>query len=122
MELALLLPVIVLLTFGAIDMTLAWRNSIQLTNAASNGALHAIGNPCDQSGVTERVRAELNDPSVPVTATKVPSGDHVWPCTTYTGDLRITASRSHTFVVPDVLPAIPSTITLTGTETVRALG
>jgi Flp pilus assembly pilin Flp len=125
-EFALLLPIVVLLVFGAIDFALAWRTSIQLKNAASNAALYAIGQPCDYTTIRDRALAELadlSDPSPPpspsVDVLDATTGTSINPCTTFSGDVEVVVRRDHALLVPGVLWFIPSTLSISGSEVVR---
>lgn len=58
-EFALVLPLLLLLLLGAIDLGRAFNSSISITNAAREGALYGASRPLDNSGITSRVRREL---------------------------------------------------------------
>jgi Flp pilus assembly protein TadG len=58
-EFALLMPFLVLLLAGVIDLGRAYDAQISLTSAASQGALYGSLNPGDSSGIRTRVTNAL---------------------------------------------------------------
>jgi len=77
-EFALMLPILLLLLLGAIDLGRAFHSSISITNAAREGAFYGASKPTDSSGIATRVRQELglaaSDASVSVsTACSAPA-------------------------------------------------
>jgi Flp pilus assembly protein TadG len=89
-EMALLLPVLLVLVFGIIDFGRALNEQITLTSAAREGArLAALG----QSNVVSRTQgaaAPLTSVSVNVTACAAGS----------TGDATVVATHTFTFITP----------------------
>ena|SRR5947208_1402300 len=70
-EFALLLPVLMLVLFGILDLGRLFFAAITITNAARDGARYGIEHPTDLSGIQARVQAEaagtgivLNDVSL----------------------------------------------------------
>lgn len=72
-ELALVLPVIVLLLVGLIQFGRAYSLQIQLTGAANDGARYLAVHPADEAGARDRTRGAapnlgLEDSEIAVTA------------------------------------------------------
>lgn len=69
-ELAIALPLLMLLLLIAIDFGRVFHTHISLANAAREGASYAASNPADLaaggSGARTQARAELSDPSIVV--------------------------------------------------------
>jgi Flp pilus assembly protein TadG len=59
-ELALILPVVLLLVLGVIDLGMGFRTYITLTNAAREGARWVTVHPTDPNGALARVAVEAN--------------------------------------------------------------
>jgi hypothetical protein len=59
MELALVMPLLLLTLVFAIDLGGALEQSIRLENAARNGAQYALSYPSDAAGIREQVRQSL---------------------------------------------------------------
>jgi Flp pilus assembly protein TadG len=59
-EFAFILPVLLLLVLGTIDLGMGFKTYIGLTNAAREGVRWISINPDDQAGALLRVRAEAN--------------------------------------------------------------
>jgi Flp pilus assembly protein TadG len=68
-EMAILLPVLLLLVFGIIEMSNAWRTFQVVTNSAREGARVAILSSADQADVTTRITTSMTtgglDPARP---------------------------------------------------------
>jgi Flp pilus assembly protein TadG len=58
-ELALIVPVLVFIAFGALDLGRVFSLQIALTNAAREGARYCAVNPSAPSGLADRLSAEL---------------------------------------------------------------
>ena len=58
-EMAIILPVLMLLVFGIIEMSNAWRTFQVVTNSAREGARTAILPGSDEPAIRERVRRTL---------------------------------------------------------------
>ena len=103
-EMALVLPVLILLIGGIIDYGRYFFTEIQLTNAAREGA---------RAGIV------LSDPVIRATAAG--SATPGWQTPTYTGncltspsgDIEVTTSASFSFLFANVLPGVPNTMTAT---------
>jgi Flp pilus assembly protein TadG len=137
-ELAILLPIFLALTFAAIDFALAFRQQIMLRNAAANAASYAAVQPCNldsgTTNITEQATRELQHVSVlkPDPVTVLPptymdsNGDDVTgtdACTTAT-QVQITVSAPYDLITGTVLGifGVPQSLTISGQETVRIVG
>jgi Flp pilus assembly protein TadG len=119
-ELALLLPVLLLLVFGMIEMSNAWRTFQVVTNSAREGARVGILATANATQVTDRVEQSLRDGSLdPDAATIVlscaPANDpgNFAPglCTTSGGEFRVGVSLGFTFnVLGRLANLVPITI------------
>ncbi|MGH2428506.1 MAG: TadE/TadG family type IV pilus assembly protein [Candidatus Limnocylindria bacterium] len=89
-ELAILLPVLLLLLVLAIDFGRVFFTYIGVGNAAREGAAYAAMNPGDDVGTRTQAEAEIGDPVITVEPTCDPS------CTSSTG---MDASGHHTVTV-----------------------
>ena len=63
LELAILLPVLILLLFGAVDYGRAWYVKLEVASAAEAGALYGIRFPSDVTGM--QIAAIHDAPDVP---------------------------------------------------------
>lgn len=90
-ELALAMPVMLLLMLGTIDVARVFFDYVQMRNAAIEGATYAARNPEDTSGAVQRVRGHGVPGDVSVTVT-CEGGS----CTTRdgAGRMRVTVSRT----------------------------
>jgi Flp pilus assembly protein TadG len=100
-ELALLLPILILIMAGALDLARVYDAYTSITNASREGARYGAANPTDNSGIASAVNRELTSTGISgVTVSEA--------CSTYsantpvdcgvanTGD-RITVSVSYPF-------------------------
>ena len=90
-ELSLVLPMMLLLLLGTLDLGRAFFDYIQLRNAAREGAAYGARFPTDSAGISQRV-----------TSHGVPSGTAVssvcsGTCTAVDGVGKITVTASRTF-------------------------
>lgn len=134
-EFAILVPVLLLLTFGAIDFGLAFRQQLILRSAASSAAEFASTRPCDNAGIESAAQTELQDVSVlRPTPSLSPSPDPLFmnqagaaagDCTT-AYQLRVTVSAPYTLLTGTFLhaflPGVPTSVDVSGQETVRIKG
>lgn len=65
LELALVLPVLMLLVLGALDLSVGFRTAIVLQNASREGARYWSLNPDDRTGAVARVNAEITLANLP---------------------------------------------------------
>lgn len=70
-ELAVLLPIMLLFTFGAIDLGRVFRSHVIVTSAAREAAFHISLHPDDIAGAENAAKAELGD--VPATIVVTPA-------------------------------------------------
>lgn len=132
LETAFIVPVMVLMIVGAVDLGRAYYVAIEVASAAHAGALYGIQNPTDTSGMI--TAAELDAPDI---TTLSPSaaygcecsdgGSVVPSCTTapgctynYVNYVSVTAAATYTPLMP--YPGLPSSITLISTTRMRAGG
>lgn len=64
-ELALTLPVLVLILVGVLDLGRLYMGYVALTNAAREGARYAIDHPTDTTGIQNQAVAEINGTGLP---------------------------------------------------------
>jgi Flp pilus assembly protein TadG len=60
-ELAMTLPLLLLIIFGMVDFTLAYSTNVALRGAVAEGGYYAAQNPGDLQGVRDHIRHELRD-------------------------------------------------------------
>jgi Flp pilus assembly protein TadG len=103
-EFALLLPVLVLITFGVIEFGLCIHNKLVLTNAsregARAGAVHYSGDiialvkdRCNKTGLVSFDKSQTIDVTVLPTVCTVPGAD-----------IKVTVKHNYTFLVPLMFP------------------
>lgn len=129
-ELAILLPVFLGLTLAAIDFGLSFRQQLMLRNAASNAATYASVKPCDTAGIDAAATTELQNVSVLRPTIGTPqilflnsSGSTGGDCTT-ANQVEVTLSAPYSLLSGTFLSwfGVPSSITVSGHETVRIEG
>ncbi len=119
-ELALILPVLLLLLGAVIDFGRAFSAQVSLTSAAREGARMAA------LGLTGSVQSRVTSASQPYAATAVvTTGCSATPAATDAAEVTVTAPFS--FLILDgvshlVGGAIPATITLTARGSMRCVG
>jgi Flp pilus assembly protein TadG len=130
-ELALLLPVLLLLLAGAVDFGRGWYVAIEVNSAAHAGALYGSQNPTDISGMTKAAQLDVPDmPGMTVNAT--------YACECYDGTpascgtepdscsddgnfvYAVTVNTTATYTPIVSYPGIPSSFTLKGQSIMRA--
>jgi Flp pilus assembly protein TadG len=120
-ELALVLPILLLLVFGIVDFGRAYNAQISLTQAAREGArARALG--ADAAATTARV--QLAAGFLPATSVSVGAGTPCPASPTSTDVATVTATSTFTFVTPIGALAgfAAGPLTLTGTGVMRCLG
>lgn len=70
-EFALLLPLLILILVGVLDLGRAFNSYIVITNAARNGAYYGSMNPSDSTGIVQRVLGETQGSGVTLTSDNV---------------------------------------------------
>jgi hypothetical protein len=126
LEFALVLPVLAVLVFGAIDLGRAFSLESEVTNMAREGALRAFVSPCPLAQVEAAVRAENADLSDDVLVRIVlgddPSGP---PATCPPGgfpegtELTVVVVEQMEILAPVVSAITGSPVDVTGTATVK---
>ncbi len=66
-ELALLLPMLLLLVLGTLDLARIYEVYVSIQNAAREGARYASAKPTDSAGVTAAVNRELTNTGISLT-------------------------------------------------------
>ena len=135
-ELALVTPILLLLTIGAVDLGRAGYVGVEVVNAAHAGAEYGSLNPGNTSGIT--AAAQQSAPNVANMTVSTPT----WGCECSDGSsysanctvsptctanttrgsnvvhrVQVTTSSAFSSLFP--WPGIPSTMTLTGKATIR---
>jgi Flp pilus assembly protein TadG len=117
-EMAIVLPLLVMLIFGIIDLGRAFMTEILLTNAAREGSRVAqlTRDSADLANVTTRAQAAAElDPTTSATVALSPSTGCTNAATT---EVTVTVSTSFNWLYLDTLPGITSPQTLTGTSVI----
>ena len=118
-ELAIALPMLLLLLLGTVDLGRAYADYVALKNAARDGAGYGILKPTDTAGMTSRVLAAGVPSGTTATATCTGS------CATVdaTGTVVVTASSTFSPVTLGFFSWLGTggTITLTATAKMRVL-
>ncbi len=70
-ELALLLPVLLLILLGVFDLGRVWRACVVISNAAREGAYYGSMHPSETNTIKQRAVAEAQDSGILVTAADV---------------------------------------------------
>jgi Flp pilus assembly protein TadG len=131
-ELALMLPVLGLLLFGAIDFARGYYLSIEVTNAARAGAQFGVSN-ASVAGMQNAATSDAADVAgsdvAGITATAVygcecPDGTGQIPgcadspgCANAVNYVQVTTNATYTPLIP--WPGVPSSIPLQGQATMR---
>lgn len=120
-ELALVLPILLMLVFGIVDFGRAYNAKISLTQAAREGArVRALGG--DATATTNRVRLAAG--FLPATSVSVAAGP-ACPASPGPSDVAtVTASTTFTYATPvgALVGFAAGPITLSGTGVMRCLG
>lgn len=130
-ELALVLPLLILILLGAIDFARAYYLSIELCGAAQAGAMYGVQNRTDTAGI--EAAAADNAPNVSNLVVAAPT----WGCECSDGSgssssctakpscsddmvywVKVSASANYTPVFP--WPHIPSSLSLSQTAVLRS--
>jgi Flp pilus assembly protein TadG len=132
-ELAVTLPLLVLLLVGAADFARVFYVSMALTNAARAGAQYGSQNNRYADTTNMKTTAESASGTVPMTATPPPS--YFCQCATDTGGytaiscsatcaghlaIYVTVNTTSTFNTITQFPGIPHTLTMNRSATLRA--
>jgi Flp pilus assembly protein TadG len=120
-ELALVLPILLLLVFGIVDFGRAYNAQISLTQAAREGArARALG--ADAAATTARV--QLAAGFLPPASVSVAAGADCPPDPSATDVATVTATSTFTFVTPfgALANLAAGPMILSGTGVMRCLG
>jgi Flp pilus assembly protein TadG len=133
-ELAFMLPMFLLLTFGAIDFGRAFYLEIEIAGAAHAAAMYGSQNPTDTAGM--KTAAQDDAPNVPNLSVGTPTyGTECSDGTSYTANtstmptcssttavyrVNVTVSATYSPFIP--WPGVPSTTTLSSSASMRSAG
>lgn len=120
-ELALVLPILLVLVFGIIDFGRAYNAQISLTQAAREGArVRALGG--DAAATTSRVRLAAG--FLPAASVSVAAGSPCPASPAATDVATVTATSTFTYATPigALVGFAAGPITLSGTGVMRCLG
>ena len=131
-ELAFVMPLFLLLLFGAVDFGRAYFLANELAGAAHAGAEYGAQDPSDTTGITAAARADA--PDVPGLSVGTPSygcecSDGTsysancasTPTCTYNAVYRVSVTVSATYSPLFPWPGVPSSVTLTSTAVMRSV-
>lgn len=121
-EFALVLPILVVLFFGIVNVGFVLAQQLSLSNSARQAARFAVvdveGRVCgdiedEARGAAETLGMEASDPTYALTGA---TGPCERPCAdaTSTTDLTVTLSYHSEFVVPIPIPGVPSGVDIDG--------
>lgn len=133
-ELALVLPVFLLLLVGAVDCGQAYYESIEVAGAAHAAAMYGSQNPTDTTGMTSA--AQDDAPNVPNLSVTTPTyGCECADGTGYSAScsslpscpsnnavyrVKVTVTATYTPIFP--WPGIPSSMSLSSSASMRSAG
>jgi Flp pilus assembly protein TadG len=63
-ELAILLPILILILAGALDLARAYDSFVSITNASREGARYGAANPTNTAGIQNAVNRELTNTGI----------------------------------------------------------
>lgn len=131
-ELALVLPLLMLLLIGAVDFGRAFYLAMEISGAAQAGAEYGTQNPTDTTGIA--AAAQVDAPDVPFLAVTTPT--YGCECSDGTGFssnctntpscpssnvvYRVTVRVSATYTPWFPWPKVPSSISLSSSATMRS--
>ena len=132
-ELALTLPLLLLLLFGAVDFGRAYYLAMEIAGAAHAGAEYGAQNPTDTTGMQAAARADAPDvPGLTVTTpsygcecsdgTLFSASCTTTPSCTTNVVYRVTVPVSVTYKPLIPWPMIPSSMTISNSATMRSGG
>ena len=134
-ELAFVIPILLLLVFGAADFGRAYYETLELVNAAHAGAEYGSQHPSDTAGITTAAQqsapnVSLNTPTVTYGCECSDGSSYFQNCSTTPSctanaargsnvvhRVKVTTSAVYTTLVP--WGVIPSSFNLSGTATIR---
>jgi Flp pilus assembly protein TadG len=118
-EFALILPVLLLLVGGVVDLGNMYYNQILMSNAARDGARLIASNPATGGWSSTYIQTRIANSASPVgvssSAVITSTGTAKWDCGTSGTSITITVTRANAFqwTILGFLPGLP-TPTLTG--------
>jgi Flp pilus assembly protein TadG len=129
-EMAVIMPVLLLILFGAVDFGRAYYLSIELGGAARSGAIYGSQYPTDTTGMGNA--AKLDAPDVPGFGSSIS-----WGCECSDGSGRVANCSSMPFCSTNIVyyvtvkttaaystlfpwPGVPSSIALASSSTMRS--
>jgi Flp pilus assembly protein TadG len=138
-ELAVLMPVLLLLLAGAVDFGRAYYVAIEVNSAAHAGALYGSQNPTDTAGMIAAAQLDASD--ITLQLPTVTSGCECFDRSNYSTSLatcmseadpcvvngnvgnlvywsQVTTSATYNSILK--FPGLPASLTLTGQSTMRA--
>lgn len=132
-EMALVLPLLFLVLFGAVDFGRAYYLAMEIAGAAHAGAEYGAQNPTDTAGIQAAAQADAPDvPGLTVTTptygcecsdgTAFSLSCTTTPTCAYNVVYRVTVSVSASYKPMIPWPGIPSSMTLTNSATMRSGG
>jgi Flp pilus assembly protein TadG len=111
-EAAVIMPFVILLVLGVIDISRAFFDSAKVQEAAQEGALYASLNPTDSVGAVARAEETFTDPDFTGSITvSCPATDQV----------TVTVSYTFNLITPVIGNLVGSTLDLTHSETAQVL-
>ncbi len=114
-ELALLLPVLLLIVVGIVDLGRAYRAAVMLTNAAHQGAVYGSSSATAASDADEIRDIVLADAATIGGSVAVTSDVDTDPY----GSLRVSVTASYTFTPLFPYPGLPQSVAIVRTATMR---
>jgi Flp pilus assembly protein TadG len=130
-ELAVILPLFLLLLAGAMDFGRAYFLAVEIAGAARAGAEYGAQNPSDTAGITKAVQVDAPDVAglsvgTPTYGCECSDGTlfsgscTAKPSCTYNVVYRVTVTVSATYKPIFPWPKIPSSMALSSTATMRS--
>jgi Flp pilus assembly protein TadG len=133
-EFALVIPVMLLLVGGGLDVGRLFFSWIEINNAAREAAAYAGGNPTDTSGITGHATTEANtqrqggEGAMTVTTTCADTSNVPMACASAAGGngtgntVTVKVSRPFSFVTPMIGNILGGTVSLSGSATSAVYG
>ena len=118
-ELALILPILMLLVIGAVRFGVAFNAKIEMTGAAREAARYVIAHqgaanlPASALAAAQGASPGLNLTSSEVVISNVTSGGSVCATTAPYGEIRVTITRGYSLEIP-FFPGSSPSVTVTG--------
>jgi len=128
LEMALVMPVLLVLTFGLVEFGLLMYNQQVITNAAREGARRGIVQASPRipysngvDGIADTVHAYADAHLVTFGATRpVPAVDVPAICTAFADNLSVTVTYPYTFlVIPNFVPGLGPSLTITSAAVMK---